>query len=89
MLIGGKKGTALMVNKKTKRYSNQYNAIFISFANGKGHKYTIGVLVIHPKVGKLASKTAVNVLKDVVKSLLNDPFELGKQEYKKGNIKKL
>jgi len=88
MLIGGKTGTVLMVNKKTKRYSNQYNAIFIGFANGKGHKYTTGLLVINPKIKKLASKSAINIFRDVVKLLLNDPFELGKQEYKKGHIKK-
>ena len=89
MLIGGKTGTAHIADKKLKRYTNNYNATFIGFANGKGHRYTIGVLVIDPKVGKLASKTAVNVFKDVVNSLLNDPFELGKREYKKGHIKKL
>jgi len=71
MLIGGKTGTAHMVSKKTKMYSNHYNETFIGFANGKGHRYTIGVLVIDPKVGKLASKTAVNVFKDVVKSLVH------------------
>jgi len=88
MIIGGKTGTALTASKKTKRYSNHYNATFIGFANGKGHRYTIGVLVINPKKGKLAFKTAVNVFRDVVESLLNDPFEVGKREYEKGNIKK-
>ena len=88
MIVGGKTGTALMVNPKTKRYSNYYNDIFIGFANGKGHRYTIGVLVIAPKVGIYASKTATKVFKDVVKSLLNDPFELAQQAYKKGKIKK-
>ncbi len=89
MLVGGKTGTVHMVNPKTKRYSNHYNDIFIGFANGKGHRYTIGVLVIDPKVGIYASKTATKVFKDVVNSLLNDPLELAKQAYKKGKIKKL
>ena len=88
MLIGGKTGTTLITSRKTNKNSSQYNVIFIGFANGKGHKYTIGVLVINPKIKKLASKSAINIFRDVVKSLLNDPFELGKQEYKKGHIKK-
>lgn len=88
MVVGGKTGTALMIDKRVKRYVHNYNSTFIGFADGNGHKYTIGVLVIDPKIGKLASKTATNVFKDVVISLLNDSFELGMQEYKKGNIKK-
>ncbi len=92
MLVGGKTGTAHIIDKKTKRYSNHYNDVFVGFANAKEHRYVIGVLVIDPKTKKLASDTAAYVFKDVVKSLIdkakNDPYELAKKAYKRGDVKK-
>jgi len=70
ILIGGKTGTAHMISKRTRRYTNRYNATFIGFANGRKNHYTIGVLVVDPKIEKLSSETAVKVFKDVVKSLI-------------------
>jgi len=70
MLIGGKTGTAHMISKRTRRYTNRYNVTFIGFANDRKNRYTIGVLVIDPKAGKLSSETAAKVFKDVVKSLI-------------------
>jgi len=71
--IGGKTGTAHMV--KDHKYINKYNSSFYGFANDKfGHKYTIGVLVIHAKGNKkyFASQSAAPTFKNVVKILVDE-----------------
>ena len=101
ILIGGKTATARMISKKNKRYTNHYNATFIGFANGRKNRYTIGVLVIDPKAGKLSSETAAKVFKDVVKSLIyknqmlktripveEKIFNFAKKSYNNGEYKK-
>jgi cell division protein FtsI (penicillin-binding protein 3) len=72
--IGGKTGTAHIAERG--RYVKRYNSSFFGFANDdKGHRYTIGVLVI--EAGKyhkyFASQSAVPAFKRIV----DDLVELG------------
>jgi len=46
--VGGKTGTAHMVEKG--RYVNRYNTSFLGFVDDKNHSYTMGVVVIEPKL---------------------------------------
>ena len=81
--IGGKTGTA---NKaRGGKYKKRYISSFFGFANDKTQKYTIGVSVNEPiATGKhwyyyYASKSAVPVFRDLVKTLL-------KFDYLRANI---
>jgi len=67
--IGGKTGTAQIAYKG--RYIDKYHSSFFGFANDtKGHKYTIGVLVIKPKRNYFASKSAVPIFREVVEKMV-------------------
>jgi len=69
--IGGKTGTAHIA--KHGHYVNEYHSSFYGFANDKkGHKYTIGVLVVKAKAPKsyFASKSAVPTFRRVLDTLV-------------------
>jgi cell division protein FtsI (penicillin-binding protein 3) len=73
--IGGKTGTAHIAIRG--RYRKVYNSSFYGFANDdKGHKYTIGVLVIRAsKYHKyFASQSAVPTFKSIVDVLVDQEF---------------
>ena len=84
--IGGKTGTAHIA--KNGRYVREYHSSFYGFANDKkGHKYTIGVLVIRAKKWQkyFASQSAVPTFRNIVKILVDqghlipDPTEQRKE----------
>ncbi len=69
IIVGGKTGTAKMISSG--QYTqNSFRTSFIGFANDdKGHKYTIGVLVINPNRPfpyYYASATAVPTTKKII-----------------------
>jgi len=69
---GGMGSTAYIA--KGGKYVEEYHSSFYGFANdAHGHKYTIGVLVIHPrdKQNFYASRSAVPVFREVVNEMLN------------------
>ncbi len=69
--IGGKTGTAYIV--KNGQYVKEYHSSFYGFANDKkGHRYTIGVLVIKAKkpYKYFASQSAVPTFKKIVHTLV-------------------
>jgi len=71
--IGGKTGTAHIA--KSGRYVREYNSSFYGFANdNKGHKYTIGALVIRAKKYRhyFASKSAVPTFRNLVQILVEE-----------------
>ena len=68
IIIGGKTGTAHIVENG--KYVEKYNTSFIGFAQGKSRNYTIGVLVIQPKISQFASQTAVPVFKKAVDTMV-------------------
>ncbi|MDD5359160.1 MAG: penicillin-binding protein 2 [Sulfurovaceae bacterium] len=73
IIVGGKTGTAKMISSG--QYTqNSFRTSFIGFANDdKGHKYTIGVLVINPNRPfpyYYASATAVPVTKKIIDMLI-------------------
>jgi cell division protein FtsI (penicillin-binding protein 3) len=74
--IGGKTGTANISNGKSGYSSSKYISSFFGFANDENNKYTIGVTIREPiSRGKnkdyyYASKSAVPVFKNVVKTLV-------------------
>ncbi len=73
LIVGGKTGTAKMISKG--RYTqNSFRTSFIGFADDdKGHKYTIGVLVINPNRPfpyYYASATAVPITKKIIDMLV-------------------
>ena len=73
--IGGKTGTAHIA--KHGRYVREYHSSFYGFANdSKGHKYTIGVLVIRAKRWHkyFASQSAVPTFKNAVRILVNQGY---------------
>jgi cell division protein FtsI (penicillin-binding protein 3) len=73
--IGGKTGTAHIAIKG--RYRNVYNSSFYGFANDKkGHRYTIGVLVIRAsKYHKyFAAQSAVPTFRRIVDVLVDQEF---------------
>jgi cell division protein FtsI (penicillin-binding protein 3) len=76
LIIGGKTGTA----QRTKRgkYISSYNSSFFGFVNDKkGHKYTIGVLVIEPNPKgfvHFASQSAVPTFRMIVEEMVNQGF---------------
>ena len=73
--IGGKTGTAHIV--KHGHYVREYHSSFYGFANDKkGHKYTIGVLVIRAKkpFKYFASLSAVPTFRNIVDILVNQEY---------------
>ncbi len=73
--IGGKTGTAHIAVGG--HYRKIYNSSFYGFANDdKGHKYTIGVLVIKASKPKMyfASKSAVPAFRAIVDVLVDQEF---------------
>jgi cell division protein FtsI (penicillin-binding protein 3) len=72
LVVGGKTGTAYIVEKG--QYVDSYNNSFIGFVNDKRHKYTMGVLVIKPKVHHFASQTAVPVFKKAIDILVDEGY---------------
>lgn len=72
LIVGGKTGTAHMVEKG--RYVRKYNTAFLGFVNDKTHKYTMGVVVIEPKTSQFAAQTAVPVFKSTIDILVNEGY---------------
>ncbi len=73
--IGGKTGTAHIA--KHGHYVREYHSSFYGFANdSKGHKYTIGVLVIRAKKYHkyFASQSAVPTFKNTVRIMVEQGF---------------
>jgi len=73
--IGGKTGTAHIA--KHGRYVREYHSSFYGFANDKkGHKYTIGVLVIRAKKWHkyFASQSAVPTFRNTVRILVDQGY---------------
>ncbi len=73
--IGGKTGTAHIA--KHGHYVREYHSSFYGFANDKkGHKYTIGVLVIRAKKYHkyFASQSAVPTFKNAVRILVDQGY---------------
>ncbi|RLA65708.1 MAG: penicillin-binding protein 2 [Epsilonproteobacteria bacterium] len=69
--VGGKTGTAHIAKKG--HYVNEYHSSFYGFANdNKGHKYTIGALVIRAKKPRayFASKSSVPTFRRVLDILV-------------------
>ncbi|MGW8170002.1 MAG: peptidoglycan D,D-transpeptidase FtsI family protein [Sulfurovaceae bacterium] len=73
IVVGGKTGTAKMTTAG-KYVNNKYQTSFFGFANDdKGHRYTIGVLVINPNRPfpyYYASMTSVPVAKKIIDMLI-------------------
>jgi len=76
LIVGGKTGTAQKTHKG--HYIRSYNSSFFGFANDKkGHKYTLGVLVIEPDPNHyhyFASQSAVPTFKMIVDEMVNQNF---------------
>lgn len=70
--VGGKTGTAHIVEKG--KYVNKYNTAFMGFANDSKSRYTMGVVVIKPKVSQFASQTAVPVFKKAIDILVDEGY---------------
>ncbi|MBA3025335.1 MAG: penicillin-binding protein 2 [Sulfurimonas sp.] len=70
--VGGKTGTAHIVEDG--EYVRKYNTAFMGFANDENNKYTLGVIVIQPKVSQFASQTAVPVFKAAVDIMIEDGY---------------
>ena len=73
--IGGKTGTAHIARHG--HYVREYHSSFYGFANdSKGHKYTIGVLVIRAKKYHkyFASQSAVPTFKNTVRIMVDQGF---------------
>ena len=73
--LGGKKSTALIF--KNGQHEKEYHSSFYGFANdGKGNKYTIGILVIRPKdvMGRAGSMSASLVFEDVVEVMMEEKY---------------
>jgi cell division protein FtsI (penicillin-binding protein 3) len=67
VFTAGKTGTAHVARKG--KYQKLYHSSFLGFANDNNSRYTLGVLVIHPKNRYFASQTAVPVFKESVLAL--------------------
>ena len=79
--IGGKTGTAHIA--KHGGYSREYHSSFYGFANDdKGHKYTIGVLVIKAKkpYAYFASASAVPTFRNIVDILVKQGYLMPNQK---------
>jgi len=72
LVIGGKTGTAYMVEKG--KYIHKYNTAFMGFANDAKHKYSIGVIVREPAKSHFASQTAVPVFKKAVDIMIEEGY---------------
>jgi cell division protein FtsI (penicillin-binding protein 3) len=72
LVVGGKTGTAHKVEKGV--YVKKYNTAFLGFINDKTHKYTIGVVVIEPKINHFASQTAVPVAKKAIDIMTEEGY---------------
>jgi cell division protein FtsI (penicillin-binding protein 3) len=72
LVVGGKTGTAHKVEKGV--YVKKYNTAFLGFVNDKTHKYTIGVVVIEPKINHFASQTAVPVAKKAIDIMTEEGY---------------
>jgi len=72
LVVGGKTGTAHMVEKGV--YVKKYNTAFLGFVNDKTHKYSMGVIVIEPGVNHFASQTAVPVFKKAIDILIEEDY---------------
>ncbi len=72
LVIGGKTGTAHMVEKG--KYINKYNTAFMGFVNDKTHNYTVGVVIREPKKSQFASQTAVPVFKRAIDIMIEEDF---------------
>ncbi len=72
LVVGGKTGTAHMVEKGI--YVKKYNTAFLGFINDKTHKYTMGVIVIEPKKNHFASQTAVPVFKKAIDIMIEEGY---------------
>lgn len=72
LIVGGKTGTAHMVEKG--KYIEKYNTAFIGFANDKKSTYTIGVVVVDPNKTQFASKTSVPVFKKTVDIMIEEGY---------------
>ncbi len=72
LIIGGKTGTAHMVEKG--KYINKYNTAFVGFVNDKTHHYTMGVVVVEPKKSQFAAQTAVPVFKRATDIMVQEGY---------------
>ena len=72
LVVGGKTGTAHEVEKSV--YVKKYNTAFLGFVNDKTHKYTIGIVVIEPKINHFASQTAVPVAKKAIDIMIEEGY---------------
>ena len=70
--VGGKTGTAHIVEKG--KYVRKYNTAFLGFVNDRTHKYTMGVVVVEPKLNQYAAQTAVIVFKNLIDILVNESY---------------
>ncbi len=87
--IGGKTGTSHI--SRGKGYTKSYHSSFYGFANDdKGHRYTIGVLVIEPSQEKhFASQSAVPTFKKIIDALVDIGYLKPKLDIKmKKNLEK-
>jgi len=92
LTIGGKTGTAHIA--KDAKYSNDYHSSFYGFAEDhKGHRYTIGVLVIEAKAPQkyFASQSAAVVFKEIVQAMVQEKLLVpsGKHDIHVGKEDKL
>ena len=74
--IGGKTGTA-HISQGQHGYGKEYHSSFYGFANDdKGHRYTLGVLVIRPARPKMyfAAKSAVPAFRRIVDLLVDQHY---------------
>ena len=72
LIVGGKTGTAHIVENR--KYVEKYNTSFLGFVNDKTHSYTMGVVVIQPKISQYASKTAVPTFKKAIDILVKEAY---------------
>ncbi len=72
--IGGKTGTAQIAQGGS--YLHEYHSSFFGFANDdRGHRYTIGVLVIRPQYeSHFASQSAVPTFRNIVDILVKQGY---------------
>lgn len=70
--VGGKTGTAHIA--KNGQYVGAFNSSFFGYVSDGKKSYTIGVLVIEPKIGHFGAETAVPVFRKIALSLGEDQF---------------
>ncbi len=79
LIVGGKGSTSHIIQNG--RYTKHYNSSFYGFVKDKeGNSYTIGVVLVDPKVSQFQSytKSAIPVFKEVAKVVFQEviPFEM-------------